>query len=141
MWGCTAYVHVQRDQRSSLGPHMQKCVFIGYPAGYKGWKCWDMVSKRTIITERADFDERYFPARKDAHPVPTATPESVPAPGGRVNDVELDTDSTPTHSVDPIAPAPCTGSSSTSSASSSSSTPAQLSPPVPSVLTQPVRRS
>src|SRR5258705_1408174 len=112
-----------------------------------------MVSKRTIITERADFDERYFPARKDAHPVPTVTPESVPAPGGRVNDVELDTDSTPTQSADPIAPEPCvtpatpppvvkksrsasissSGSSSSSTSTPSSSTPAQLSPPVPSI--------
>src|SRR5882762_7779315 len=92
VWGCTAYMHVQRDQRTSLGPHMQKCTFIGYPAGYKGWKCWDMVSKHTIITERANFNERYFPAWKDAQPVPSMTSESVPAPGGRVNDVELDTD-------------------------------------------------
>src|SRR5258705_14018988 len=110
--------------------------------------------------ERADFDERYFPARKDAHPIPISTPESVPAPGGRVDDVELDTDSTPTQPVDPIAPAPCvtpatpppvikksrsasissSGSSSSSSASSSSSTPAQLSPPVPSISSPPVRR-
>src|SRR5258705_12766215 len=31
VWGCTAFVHVQRDKRNSLGPHMQKCTFIGYP--------------------------------------------------------------------------------------------------------------
>src|SRR5882762_1903532 len=39
IWGCLAYVHVQKDKRRSLGSHMQKCVFIGYPSGYKGWKC------------------------------------------------------------------------------------------------------
>lgn len=39
VWSYTAYVHVQKDKRSSsLGSHMEKCVFIGYPAGYKGWK-------------------------------------------------------------------------------------------------------
>ena len=37
VWRCTAYVHVQKDKRSSsLGSHMEKCVFIGYSAGYKG---------------------------------------------------------------------------------------------------------
>ena len=170
VWGCTAYVHVQRDKRNSLGPHMQMCIFIGYPTGYKGWKFWDNASKHTIISERADFDERYLPARKDAPlaPLPSlatpASPEPVPAPGGRVIDVELDTDSTPPHPVDPIIPVPpvtpvppitpppvvkrsrsaSTSSSSSNSSSGSSSaspTPAQLSPAVPSVLTPPVRRS
>ena len=36
VWGCTAYVHVQKDKRQGLSPHMEKCVFIGYPEGYKG---------------------------------------------------------------------------------------------------------
>src|SRR5258705_8115754 len=105
------YVHVQRDKGNSLGPHMQKCTFIGYPTGYKGWKFWELVSKHTIISERADFDERYFPARKDAPltPLPSlatpVSPEPVPAPGGRAIDVELDTDSIPSHPVGPVAPA------------------------------------
>ena len=40
IWGCTAYVLIQRDKRplGSLGVHMEKCIFIGYPQEYKGWK-------------------------------------------------------------------------------------------------------
>ena len=59
VWGCVAYVHVQKDKRLKLGSHMQKCVFIGYPAGYKGWKFYDPSTRKVIICERADFDERY----------------------------------------------------------------------------------
>jgi hypothetical protein len=44
---------------------MEKCVFIGYPPGYKGWKFYNPVTKRVIISERAEFDERYFPFKKD----------------------------------------------------------------------------
>ncbi|OJA20713.1 hypothetical protein AZE42_13717 [Rhizopogon vesiculosus] len=40
------------------------CVFIGYPQGYKGWKFYNPTSKKTVIAERADFDERYFPLSK-----------------------------------------------------------------------------
>ena len=62
VWGCTAYVHVQKDKRSSsLGSHMEKCVFIGYPTGYKGWKFYNPTTKKVIISERAEFDERFFP--------------------------------------------------------------------------------
>jgi len=59
VWGCLAYVHIQKDKREKLGSHMEKCIFIGYPDGYKGWKFYNPRSKRVIISERADFDERY----------------------------------------------------------------------------------
>jgi len=53
-------VHIQKDKRAGLGSHMEKCVFIGYLQGYKGWKFYNPTTKKTVIAERADFDERYF---------------------------------------------------------------------------------
>ena len=41
----------------SLGAHMEKCIFIGYPQGYKAWKFYCLESKKVVISERADFDE------------------------------------------------------------------------------------
>lgn len=64
VWGCTTYVHIQKDQRKQFGSHMQKCIFIGYPEGYKGWKFYNPETKKVIISERAEFDERYFPGLK-----------------------------------------------------------------------------
>ena len=61
VWGCTAYVHIQRDKRNSLQPHAEKCVFIGYPTGYKGWLFYNPTTRQTRISEQAEFDERYFP--------------------------------------------------------------------------------
>jgi len=60
VWGCTAYVHIQKDKRRALGSHMEKCIFIGYPDGYKGWKFYNPATKNTVISERAEFDERYM---------------------------------------------------------------------------------
>jgi hypothetical protein len=37
----------------------EKCIFIGYPEGYKGWKFYNPETKKVVISERADFDERY----------------------------------------------------------------------------------
>jgi len=76
VWGCTAYVHVQKDKRTDFGSHMEKCVFIGYPEGYKGWKFYNPSSHRTVISERADFDERYFPGLKKTISNPTLLTQS-----------------------------------------------------------------
>src|SRR6185369_1893658 len=59
VWGCVAYVHIQRDKRDKLGSHMEKCIFIGYPDGIKGWKFYNPTTHKVVISERADFDERY----------------------------------------------------------------------------------
>ncbi|EGN91082.1 hypothetical protein SERLA73DRAFT_81227, partial [Serpula lacrymans var. lacrymans S7.3] len=69
---------------------MEKCVFIGYPEGYKGWKFYNPTTKRTVISERADFDERYFPGLKrssDNVPPPPPTPPSLSMPLGLIEDV------------------------------------------------------
>src|SRR6202789_1608872 len=50
VWGCTAYVHVQKDKRTGIGSHMEKCVFVGYPDGYKGWTFYNPTTKRTVIS-------------------------------------------------------------------------------------------
>ncbi|KAJ3501500.1 hypothetical protein NMY22_g18907 [Coprinellus aureogranulatus] len=37
-FGCVAYVYIQKDKRKKLESHMEKAIFVGYPAGYKGWE-------------------------------------------------------------------------------------------------------
>ena len=77
VWGCLAYVHIQKDKRKSFGPHMEKCIFVGYPAGYKGWQFYNPVTKKFIISERAEFDERYFPGIKPTLMTAIPTPPSL----------------------------------------------------------------
>ena len=60
VWGCLAYVFIQKDKRKSLQSHMEKCIFVGYPVGYKGWRFYNPETKKFIICERAEFDERVF---------------------------------------------------------------------------------
>ena len=57
---------------------MEKCIFIGYPAGYKGWKFYNPTTKKTIISERAEFDERYFPGlKRSSTSLPLPLPSSL----------------------------------------------------------------
>ena len=82
VFGCTAYVFVQKDKRKSLQPHMEKCIFIGYPSGYKGWRFYNPTSKKFIIAETAQFDERYFPGLSKSISPPSLAPivSSPPQP-------------------------------------------------------------
>ena len=84
VWGCVAYVYIQKDKRDwgSLGSHMEKCIFIGYPPDYKGWKFYNPVTKKSVISECAQFDERYFLGIKGSNPtiIPTSLLEDPPTP-------------------------------------------------------------
>jgi hypothetical protein len=81
VFGCTAYTYIQRDQHKSLQSHMEKCLFFGYPSGYKGWQFYNLVTRKFIISERAIFNERSFPGLKRMSSVdlmPVGTPVTFP---------------------------------------------------------------
>ena len=97
VFGCTAYVHVKKDQRKGLSSHTQKCVFIGYPAEYKAWLFYNSMTRKQIISKDAEFDERYFPGlsrKPDIHPFPSLIPSPSPPSTGSVysSDDEDDAD-------------------------------------------------
>ena len=56
---------------------MEKCVFIGYPQGYKAWTFYNPMSKKVIISERANFDERFFLNKKNSTQLCPPHPESL----------------------------------------------------------------
>ena len=56
-----AYIHLQKDKRTGIGSHMEKAIFVGYLEGYKAWRFYNPITKRFVISERAEFDERYYP--------------------------------------------------------------------------------
>ena len=58
MFGSIAYVHVQKDRRVGLSPHMEKCIFVGYPSQFKGWEFYNPSTRKFVLSDRADFDER-----------------------------------------------------------------------------------
>ena len=102
VWGCVAYVHIQKDKRGKLGSHMEKCIFIGYPDGYKGWKFYNPETKKVIISERADFDERYTYGGEllDANKNNTIALEPIPIP----EETTVDEEDPAPHAMEPEHP-------------------------------------
>jgi hypothetical protein len=41
VFDCDSYVHVPKKNRSKLDNKAEKCIFIGYKYGMKGYKLWN----------------------------------------------------------------------------------------------------
>jgi hypothetical protein len=48
VFGCDAYVHVPKENRSKMDNKDEKCIFIGYKDGVKGYKLWNPETKKTV---------------------------------------------------------------------------------------------
>ena len=66
VFGCDAYVHVPKENRSKLDKkenrskmdkNAEKCIFIGYKDGVKGYKLWNPETKKTVYSWDAVFRE------------------------------------------------------------------------------------
>ena len=92
VFGCTSYVLVKKEQHKQLESHTQKCVFLGYPSNYKGWVFWNPVTRKEVISNSAQFDERVFPGTsKTPVDLRVKEVEDLPEQGG----VEIDADVLP----------------------------------------------
>ncbi|KAL0337676.1 UNVERIFIED_CONTAM: Retrovirus-related Pol polyprotein from transposon TNT 1-94 [Sesamum calycinum] len=60
IFGCSAFVFQNGDK---LEPHAQKCIFIGYPEGTKGYRLWLRCQPgfKVIISRNLTFNESEMP--------------------------------------------------------------------------------
>jgi hypothetical protein len=45
---CEAYVHVPKENKSKIDKKAEKCIFIGYKYGIKGYKIWNPETKKVV---------------------------------------------------------------------------------------------
>jgi len=48
VFGCDAYVHVPKEKGTKLDSKFEKCSFIGYKDGLKGYKLWNPVTRKVV---------------------------------------------------------------------------------------------
>ena len=48
VFGCDSYVHVPKEKRTKLDNKSERCIFIGYKDGLKGYKLWNPKT-RTVV--------------------------------------------------------------------------------------------
>jgi hypothetical protein len=67
VFGCLCYPNLSATASHKLAPRSAACVFLGYPTSHKGYRCFDLSTRRIIISCHVVFDETCFPFAR--HPV------------------------------------------------------------------------
>ena len=57
VFGCDAYVHVRKVKLTKLNSKSEKCIFIGYKDGLKGYKIWNPVTRKVVYGRDVVFRE------------------------------------------------------------------------------------
>jgi len=107
VFGCKCYPNLSATTPHKLAPRSALCVFLGYSAHHKGYRCLDLATNKVIISRHVVFDEASFPFAEQ-HPQPVSpaalefldSTDFVPAPVGPSQ-----------HPVLASTPPRCTGSS------------------------------
>ncbi|KAM1487717.1 hypothetical protein ACFX2I_001756 [Malus domestica] len=119
VFGCKAFVHVPKEQRSKLDYKATPCIFLGYGGEDFGYRLWDPYQKKFIRSRDVVFYEEQTigDSDKEAQPdgavrgvdplasdeeshddIPEATANEVPAESDNANQEEPDQD-VPDHEI------------------------------------------
>ena len=60
VFGCVNFVHIHAHNRGKLDQRALKCIFVGYCATKKGYKCYHPFSWKFFISMDVTFVERQF---------------------------------------------------------------------------------
>jgi hypothetical protein len=57
-FGCEAFVHIDKENRTKLESKSKKCTFIGYSVNDFGYRLWDIENKKIIRIRDVIFNEK-----------------------------------------------------------------------------------
>nr|CAB3463731.1 unnamed protein product [Digitaria exilis] len=82
VFGSLCYPNLTATTAHKLCPRSTACVFIGYPDDHRGYRCYDLATKRVITSRHVVFDESQFPFRRPLDRLPS----TVPSPAAIIDD-------------------------------------------------------
>lgn len=67
VFGCLAYAHDNKKSGDKFGERGRKCIFVGYPNCQKGYRLYDLESKKIYTSRDVKFFEEHFPYKQSAN--------------------------------------------------------------------------
>ena len=58
VFGCNAYAHVPKDERSKFDSKARKCILVGYSKQSKAYRLYDPQRKKLVVSRDVKFDEK-----------------------------------------------------------------------------------
>ena len=74
VFGCDAYVHAPKDKRTKLDSKLERCIFIGYKDGLKGYKLWNSETRKVVYSRDVVFREVKYVV---THEIISKEPEKI----------------------------------------------------------------
>ncbi|GAA5820848.1 hypothetical protein JCM11491_006320, partial [Sporobolomyces phaffii] len=60
VWGCVAHVLVDAGLRDKLAPRTERCIFVGYVEGTKGWLLYNAATRKFFTAVNVKWFENHF---------------------------------------------------------------------------------
>ena len=57
VFGCICYTHIPKEKRGKLDEKTEKGIFLGYSTQSKGYRVYNIRTKKLIISRDVEFDE------------------------------------------------------------------------------------
>lgn len=64
VFGCLCYPNQNHPHTKKLSPRSSRCILLGYPSSHSGYRCYDLQTKKIILSRHVNFDETVFPYRQ-----------------------------------------------------------------------------
>lgn len=77
VFGEEAFVHIPSERRGKLKPWAQRCIFIGYIYGSKGWRFYNLETEKVVESSMAVFTSDKPPIPQEPSPAQGPTKSNL----------------------------------------------------------------